>query len=243
MIEKDVQIGTASGTMPAFTVRPDGDGPWAPVIFLMDAPGFREELKNMARRIAREGYFCLLPDLYYRLGTVRMVLDRNDDSVMKVMHAVRSTVTNAKVVSDMGGMLNFLDAQADVKPGPVGTVGHCMSGSYVVATAAAFPSRIKAAAAFYGTRIVTDEPDSPHHDAHKIKAEVYLCFAETDSYVPDTVPPAITEVFVANDVAHTVEVKPGTEHGFCFAERPAYHPEAAEAGFQKMSAMFGRTLR
>ena len=242
MIERDVQIGTASGSMHAFTVHPDGEGPFAPVVFLMDAPGFREELKNMARRIARQGYFCLLPDLYYRAGTIRLIMDRSSEKIMALMQAVRATVTNDMVVSDMAGMINFLDAQDAVKPGPVGTVGHCMSGSYIVATAAAFPSRIKAATAFYGTRIITDEADSPHLTADRIQAEVYLCFAETDGYVPDTIPGAITKVLETADVRHTVEVVPGTHHGFCFAERPAYHPEAAEAGFQKMIAVFGRNL-
>jgi len=242
MIERDVEVGTASGSMHAFTVHPDGNGPFAPVIFLMDAPGFRDELKNMARRIARAGYFCLLPDLYYRLGTIRMVLDRADDKVMAVMHAVRATLSDEMVVSDMAGMMNFLDAHDAVKPGPVGTVGHCMSGSTVIATAAAFPSRIKAATAFYGTRIVTNSPESPHRVADRIKGEVYLCFAETDQYVPDNVPGEITKLFETAGVRHTVEVVPGTHHGFCFAERPAYHPEAAEAGFQKMCAMFARNL-
>jgi carboxymethylenebutenolidase len=243
MIEQDVRISTASGTMHAFTVRPDSDGPYAPVIFLMDAPGFREELKNMARRIARQGYFCLLPDLYYRVGTIRLVLDRSNEAVMGVMHAVRRTLTNEMVISDMAGMLNCLDAQDTVKSGPLGTVGHCMSGSYIIATAATYPSRIKAAAAFYGTQIINDQPDSPHLIADRIEGEIYLCFAETDSYVPDNVPDEITTVFEKAGVKHTVEVVPGTHHGFCFAERPAYHPEAAEAGFQKMCAMFARNLR
>ena len=47
----------------------------------MDAPGIREELRNMARRIARHGYFCLLPDMYYRLGHLRFDVHRRDDAM------------------------------------------------------------------------------------------------------------------------------------------------------------------
>ena len=67
IFEQDVIVTTEHGLMPAFAACPDGVGPFPPIIFYMDAPGIREELRNMARRIAKQGYFCLLPDLYYRL--------------------------------------------------------------------------------------------------------------------------------------------------------------------------------
>ena len=50
--------------MPTFAACPDGPGSFLGIIFYMDAPGIREELRNMARRIAKHGYFCLLPDMY-----------------------------------------------------------------------------------------------------------------------------------------------------------------------------------
>ena len=72
-------VTTKHGRMPCFVACPDGAGPFPPIIFYMDAPGTREELRNMARRIARHGYFCILPDMYYRLGTVRFDIPRRDD--------------------------------------------------------------------------------------------------------------------------------------------------------------------
>ena len=68
MLEKDVVVTTKYGKCPSFAVCPDAPGQYPGIIFYMDAPGIREELRNMARRIARHGYFCLLPDMYYRLG-------------------------------------------------------------------------------------------------------------------------------------------------------------------------------
>ena len=242
MIERDVLVGTKHGRMPAFAVCPDGPGPYPPVIFYMDAPGYREELKNMARRIARAGYFCLLPDLYYRLGTIRFELNRRDDGTSAVIRASRNTLTNAMIAEDTAGMLAFLDAQAHAKPGPVGCVGHCMSGRFIVTVAARFPDRIAAAAAFYGVQIVTDQPDSPHLIADRIKAEVYLSFAEVDELVPANVVPDITAIFEKAGVKHDVEVVPGTHHGYCFAERAAYHPAASEAAWAKLFAMWERRL-
>jgi len=66
MIEQEIDIVTADGAMNTFTTRPDGEGSYPLVLFLMDAPGKREELHDMARRIASVGYFVMLPNLYYR---------------------------------------------------------------------------------------------------------------------------------------------------------------------------------
>ena len=242
MIESDVLIGTRCGRMPAFAVHPDGAGPFAPVLFYMDAPGYREELETVCRRIARAGYFCLLPDLYYRLGTIRFDLNRRDDAMSTVVRASRNTLSNAMVTDDTAGMLAFLDAHPAAKPGPVGCTGHCMSGRFIVTVAARFPNRIAAAAAFYGVQIVTDQPDSPHLIADRIKAEVYLSFAEVDELVPANVVPDIKAAFERGGVVHDVEVVKGTHHGYCFPERAAHHPEAAENAFKKLTAMWRRTL-
>jgi carboxymethylenebutenolidase len=117
-----------------------------------------------------------------------------------------------------------------------------MSGRFIVTIAARFPNRIAAAAAFYGVQIVTDQPDSPHLIADRIKAEVYLSFAEVDELVPANVVPDIKAALAKGGVRHDVEVVKGTHHGYCFPERAAHHPEAAENAFNKLVAMWQRTL-
>jgi carboxymethylenebutenolidase len=228
--------------MHAFTARPDGEGPFPAVIFYMDAPGFRPELEDMARRIALAGYYCILPDLYYRVGTIRLNYDRTNPKHTTVMMSVRETVTNQMMVDDTAALLTHLDAHPDVKPGKVGIVGHCMSGSFIMTVAARYPDRVGAAAAFYGTRIITKEEDSPHLIAGNIKGEVYLSFAEVDSHVEETVADEIGRLLRDKGVKAIVEKVQGTEHGYCFAERPAYHPVAAEQAWQKLKALFARNL-
>ena len=50
--------------MQGFVVVPADGMPVPAIIFCMDAPRYREALRNMARRIANAGYFCILPDVY-----------------------------------------------------------------------------------------------------------------------------------------------------------------------------------
>src|SRR5947209_1146814 len=140
MIEQDVIVTTKYGRMPTFAVCPEGPGQYPGIIFYMDAPGIREELRNMARRIARAGYFCLLPDMYYRLGHLRFDVARRDDSMMPCILAAMSSLTNAKVMDDTGGLLGWLDGQDKAKPGPVGCVGYCMSGMHITNAAAVLPA-------------------------------------------------------------------------------------------------------
>lgn len=241
--EQDVVITTKHGRMPAFAACPAEGGPVPAVIFYMDAPGYREELKNMARRIAKQGYFCVLPDMYYRLGTIRFDLPRRNDEMSAVIRASMNHLSNQLVSEDTGCMLAWLDAQAEAKPGPVGCVGHCMSGQYITTVAAHYPHRIAAAGSMYGVGIVTDNEDSPHLLLDKIKGELYYGFAETDHTVPDHVIPTLREALDKAGTAHRLEVHPGTLHGFQFSERQAYAPEASETAWARLFDLWQRRLK
>jgi carboxymethylenebutenolidase len=243
MIENEVVITTKHGRMPTFAVGPEEPGQYPGIIFYMDAPGIREELRNMARRVAKHGYYCLLPDMYYRLGTVRFDIPRRDDGMSGVIRASMNSLSIPGVNDDTAAMLAWFDANDRVKPGPVGCVGHCMSGRYITSVAAAFPHRMAAAASLYGVAVVTDKEDSPHLSLNKIKGELYYAFAEHDASVPDNVIPDLKAALNKTDVKATVEVFPGTHHGFCFPERAVYDTLAAETTWAKIFAMWDRHLK
>ncbi|HXT80151.1 MAG TPA: dienelactone hydrolase family protein [Acetobacteraceae bacterium] len=243
MMEQDVVVTTKHGRMPAFAACPEGPGPFPPIIFYMDAPGIREELRNMARRIARNGYFCLLPDMYYRLGTVRFDIPRRDDAMSAVIRASMNSLTNALVTDDTAAMIAWLDAQDKARSGPLGCVGHCMSGCYITTVSARFPRRMMAAASLYGVNIVTDKPDSSHLLVDKIKGELYYAFAEHDQAVPAHVIPDLKAALAKTDVKNTVKTFSGTHHGFCFAERAVYDADASEKTWSEIFDMWGRHLK
>lgn len=240
MNEINVKVETRDGSMDSFIAIPDGDGPYSPIIVYMDVPGIRAELRDFARRIADAGYIGVLPDLYYREGTVRFDLSKGD-SELKKMFAVGSKLSNEMIMSDTQGLLDYLR----VLPGAslaVGTIGYCMSGQFVLAAAGTFPDRIKATASLYGTRMVTDKEDSPHKLIPRISGELYLGFAEHDHFVEDFVIPTLEEDLKVADCEYQILVHAGTEHGFCFPQRPGYVEAAAENVWVSVFAMYERNL-
>ena len=210
----------------------------------MDAPGIREEIRNLARRVAKMGYFCLLPDLYYRLGHLRFDIPRRNDAMSVVIRGAMNSLTNEQVYDDTAGMIAYLDAQDRVKPGPIGCIGYCMSGCYVATVAARFPHRIAAAAALYGIGLVTDQPDSPHLLIHQIKGELYLGFAEHDPSVPANVVPDLKAAFAKarhplrhGDLSRARITASSRRSGRATTAPPS------EAAWAKIFAMWERTLK
>ncbi|MCE7997858.1 MAG: dienelactone hydrolase family protein [Rhodobiaceae bacterium] len=241
MNEDILSIKTSDGDMETLVVSHDGDAR-PPVIIYMDAPGIREELYGFARRIATEGYTVLLPDMYYRLGRLRYDMSKANDSVREEMFSAMRSLNNALVMSDTSAMLEWMQQDQRIKQGPVGCIGYCMSGQYVVTAAGTYADHFAASASLYGVGIVTDAPDTPHKLASGMKGELYLGFAETDEWVPDNVIPDLRAELDAHSVPYTLDIWPGTGHGFCFPERDAYVEDAAEKVWAKVFDMYKRQL-
>jgi carboxymethylenebutenolidase len=244
MIEKELQIETADGRMETFFVHPDGKTPAPVVVLYMDAPGIREELYEFARRIAREGYCSVLPDLYYRRGRVRYDLRKMTAEQGKEMFAHMRSLSNALVLADTRALLEGLEKEPLAAAGPKGCIGYCMSGQYIMSVAGTYPDHFRASVSCYGVGIVTSAPDSPHRLAANVRGEIFFAFAEQDEYVPDDVVPTLREALERHGIAHEITTYPGTKHGFCFPERVgAYDETAAEDVWRKTFAMFARELK
>lgn len=226
MQEKHIDIETPQGTMPSFLVHPDGDGPFPVVLFYMDAPGIRAELYDMARRIAEQGYYVLLPDLFYRFGTIRFPF--RNDKTRAIWQAAMANMSNAEVMDDTRAMLDFVDADPAARGKKVACIGFCMSGRLVTTAAGTFPDRVAAICSMYGVGIVTSQPDSPHFLVKNIQAECYFAFAETDATVPAYVVPTLKSELDMHGINHKLDVWAGTQHGFSFASRDVYNEETSE---------------
>lgn len=243
MIERELDLPTADGAMNAFVVHPDEGGPFPVVLFYMDAPGKREELHEMARRIAAVGYFVVLPNLYYRRTRDYWLKERSKPA-MAEMFALMATLDAATTVCDTQALLRFVDAEPEADATRVGAVGYCMSGPFVVWAAATFPDRLRCIASIHGANMATDSPDSPHRMAPRIRCESYFACAETDRWAPPADIEQLQSALQAAGVPHRIEWYPGVEHGFVFPQRAGiYDRPAAERHWVRLFALFERNLR
>ena len=244
MLENTIDIITRDGEMETFICRPERNGPFPAIFMLMDAPGIREELRNMARRLASVGYFVVLPNLYYRAGRDTMygpdVLE--DGPERERMRTVRTKMTIPPVMEDIGAMLDYIDAHDDASPGPVGAHGYCMSGPYALAAAARYPERIAAAASFYGTWLISDAVESPHLTLGQAKGELYIACAEHDKLAPLPMVEELKGLFEKSGNPGELEVYPAVHHGYAFPLRQVYDQPAAERHWERLFALYERRL-
>ena len=245
MIEDTLDIATADGAMETFICHPERGGPFPPVFMLMDAPGIREELRDMARRLATVGYYVMLPNLYYRAGRDTIYgpdVLQHGSAEHKRMRAVRTKMTIPPVMEDIGAMLAHADGQSGAKPGPVGAHGYCMSGPYALAAAARYPNRIAAAASFYGTWLLSDAEESPHRSLGRVKGELYIACAEHDDLAPLPMVEELRGLFGLAGSPGEIELYSGVHHGFAFPQRWCYDKSAAERHWERLIALYRRRL-
>ncbi len=242
MIERNIHIDTGEGSMATFIVHPGSDTPLPVVIFLMDAPGKRPLLHDMARRIAENGYYVMLPQLFYR-AIDGFALDFDSDESRKQMFELMSNVSNAMVGRDVAALFARAEDDPAADPSHVGTVGYCMSGPFALWVAAEHSDRIRAAASWYGVRLHVDAPDSPHLRLGEIIGEIYVGAAEHDDYVPLDMVDRFETAMTESGVNGMLERYWGNHHGFAFNDRPAYDADADARHWDITLALFERNLR
>jgi len=243
MIERTIDIPTKDGATTTFIVHPERGGPHPAILFYMDAPAIREELRDMARRLASVGYYVMLPNLYYRSGVMELgSLTGPDVDALRVrMFGYMNSLTIPMIMADTEALLAHADADPAASKGAIGAVGYCMSGQYAINAATHFP-RVAAAASVYGVRLVTDQPDSPHLAGGKTQAELYFACAETDHWAPLEMLPPLRAALESAGATAEVELYPGVEHGFAFPQRAVYDRDAAERHWERLFSLFRRRL-
>jgi carboxymethylenebutenolidase len=175
-----VRLRTNDGECATHVFQPEGDGQLPAVLMFMDGLGIRPALFEIAQRLADAGYYVMLPDLYYRSGyTASDAASLFTDAAVRAdwSERVLPTVTIAKIMADMPAFLSHLDATANVRQGRIGITGYCLGGRLCLAAAGHFGDRIAATPSYHGSRLATDDPDSPHRLAGAMKARVYVAGA------------------------------------------------------------------
>ncbi len=244
MSSKKINIQMKDGVAACEFFVPPGDGAAPAVIFYMDAIGIRPALSGMAERIAGAGYRVLLPNLYYRAGAWRpleaAVAFKEGPERDRMMGLLKS-LSHKLAMEDTASFLEFLARQPGAT-GKVGCVGYCMGGGFALSAAGTFPERVRAAASLHGARLATDQPDSPHLLAPKMRGGVYVGIAGIDPHFTAEERERLEKSLRDSGVRNTVEVYVGVKHGFAVTDTPAYDRAASERHFDRVLKLFGEEL-
>lgn len=178
---KTLQIPTADGQADAFAAFPDRGEQHPGVLMYADGFGIRPALRELARELARHGYYVLVPNLFYRNGSAPVlelpehIGEEVRPQVMAQLMPLIQAHTVERALSDADAYLKFLATQPEVGAGPVAVTGYCIGGLLAMRTAAAHPDQVAAVAAFHGP-VGADGPDL----FSRITAKVHLGHAEGD---------------------------------------------------------------
>ena len=250
--DTDVEVRTPSGICDAALAHPQGKGHWPGVILYPDAFGLRPTMREMAKRLAADGYSVLVPNPFYRSTKAPGIPPnfdfQNPDDRAKLT-ALRAPLTNDGVGQDATAFVAFLDALPVVdRKAKIGVIGYCMGGPMTMQSAAAVPARIGAGASFHGGGLVTDRPDSPHLLVPRMKAQYYIGIAANDDERQPDAKTRLGEAFRNAHLDAKIEVYDGTLHGWCVkdmplqAGRPIYDEPQAERAWRELLALFRRQL-
>ena len=252
VLETEVEVKTPDGTCDAAFIHPKS-GSHPGVLIWPDAFGLRPSMRAIGKRIAAEGYSVLVPNPFYRLGKAPFSdashFDfQNQADMAKLKPLMASVNAPGAAEKDAAAYVAFLDAQKQVnKAKKIGTQGYCMGGPLVVKTAAALPDRIGAGASFHGGGLVTDNPNSPHLLAPKIKARMYFGIAANDDMRQPDAKDKLKAAFAAANVPAEIEVY-GSLHGWCVSDmplqngKPIYDMADAERAWGKLVTLYKTAL-
>jgi carboxymethylenebutenolidase len=252
MAGRIVDIPTPRGAIDAYAAHPD-DGKSHPLVILfMDIWGLREELFGIARRVATEGYYCLVPNLFYREGKFhfeprnaegRMVsFDTLPQDTQVDMRARAERLDRQTLRADAASILDFCRGEP-VRDSAAGSIGFCMGGRETFFAAQEFPERFRATASLHGSRLVTAAADSPHMLAHKMRGEVYCGFAEFDrGATPEIVQQIARSLQGIAGLSFSMRMHRGAHHGYALPDRDVYDHAAAEQDWADIFAMLRRQL-
>ena len=253
VVEREVVVQTPDGVCDAAFIHP-ATGTHPGVLLWPDAFGLRPAMRDMARRLADEGYAVLVPNPFYRVARAPLFVDastfdfKNPAERSTLGPLMGSVGAAGAAEKDAVAYVAFLDAQPQVdRARKIGTQGYCMGGPLVVRTAATVPGRIGAGASFHGGGLVTDKPDSPHLLAPKIKARMYFGIASNDDQNQPEAKDELRDEFAAAKVAADVEVYPA-RHGWCVPDMPMsdgaplYSKPEAELAWSRLLALYRTAL-
>ncbi len=238
-------LSTADGEMGVHVVCPDGDGPFAVIVFFHHGPGLDEGSKEAMQMLADEGYYVISHDRYHREAPwYRLTPEmRSDQETMKHFFGVLTGTTEDMVDVDIEAVFAYVDADPLTRSGPMGCIGYCIGARSVVVMMARHNHRFAAGVGMHPSYCTIARPDSPHLLVPTIDGSLYVAFGSEDTMQsPEDNVAFIEAVRAMPDSRGEADILDGANHGFAVPRSPAYHETAATTAYGKALSLFAKAL-
>ena len=238
--ESDVTITTPDGTAEAYFVRP-ATGTAPGVLVWPDIFGLRPAFRQMGKRLAGSGYAVVVVNQFYRARKLP-IAPNGANTPIPELRPLAQALNETTHMTDAKAFVAWLDNQPSVaKDRKIGTQGYCMGGPMAFRTAAAMPDRLGAVASFHGGGLVTEQPNSPHLQASKTKAQFLIAVASNDDARSPNEKNVLKETFENAKLPAEIEVYSGA-HGWCPPDSRVYNEPDAEKAWARLLALYGKAL-
>jgi len=238
--EQDVTITTPDGTADAYFVHP-ATGTAPGILVWPDIFGLRPAFRQMGKRLAESGYSVLVVNQFYRAKKPPIGAQGSQTPIPELLPLAQA-LNETTHMTDAKAFIAWLDGQQSVaKNRKIGTQGYCMGGPMAFRTSVAVPDRVGAVASFHGGGLVSDQPNSPHLQASKTKAQFLIAIASNDDQRAPNEKDVLKETFTKANLPAEIEVYSGA-HGWCPPDSRVYNEPDAEKAWTRLLALYGKAL-
>jgi carboxymethylenebutenolidase len=229
----EVRIAVKGGEMAAYRAMPAAGGPFPILLVVQEVFGVHEHIRDVCRRLAKEGWLAIAPDLFARQGDVAKITD-----MQRIVRDVVSRVPDRQVIGDLDATVAWAEASGKADIGRLGITGFGWGGRIVWLYAADNP-RLKAGVAWYGRLVGDPTPNTPRQPinvADELKAPVLGLYGGADQGIPLGTIERMRKAAEASGQEVVIHVYDGAPHAFFADYRPSYREDAARDGWQRCLA-------
>ncbi|MEA5511082.1 dienelactone hydrolase family protein [Crocosphaera sp. UHCC 0190] len=241
---KTQQVSIQNGHLEidSYLAIPEAEGLFPGVIVIQEIFGVNEHIRDITRRLAKQGYVAITPAIYQRQAP-GFETGYTPESI-EIGRVYKNQTKASELLSDIQATIDYLYTLPQVKKTGLGTIGFCFGGHvvYLVSTL----KEIKATASFYGAGIANwmpgEEGKATVDCTPDIKGTLYGFFGMEDRSIPVEQVNMIESALKQNNIPHRIFKYPGAGHGFFCDKRASYHGEAAKDAWQKVLELLRNEL-
>lgn len=238
----NIKLDAGDVQVDAYLAQPSTPGTYPGIIVIQEVFGVNDHIKEVTRRLAKEGYIAIAPAIYQRQAPGFAVGYTAED--LEEGRKYKEQTKASELLNDIQTAINYLKSLSQCQGNGFGCIGFCFGG-HVAYLAATLPD-IQATASFYGAGIATQIPGGGEPTITRtkdIQGTIYAFFGTEDPLIPLDQVDQIEAELKKHHIPHRIFRYDGADHGFFCDQRASYQPSAAQDAWERVKGLFQEILK